>query len=92
MALVGLAVWVTIVSAILPAIEPSQPLRDASGAIVYPRFPSDVLFRFRLCTIGVHVVLWTTVGLAFGVLVERLAASAPRAADLHERTADALTS
>jgi heme A synthase len=94
-ALVALAVWVTIVAAILPPVDPSQPLRDASGAVVYPRFPSDVLFRFRLCAIGVQMVLWTTVGLAFGVLVERLTANAPRAAELatrHERTADALTS
>ena len=94
-ALVGLAVWLAIVAAILPPIEPSQPLRDASGAVVYPRLSSDVLFRFRLCAIGVQVVLWTTVGLAFGALVERLAAHAPRAADRaarHERTADALTS
>jgi hypothetical protein len=53
------------------------------------------LFQFRLCAIGVQVVLWTTVGLAFGVLVERLRANAPRAADRaarHERTADGLTS
>ena len=95
LALVGLAVWVAIVAAILPSVEPSQPLRDASGAVVYPGFPSDVLFQFRLSAIGVQVVLWTTVGLAFGVLVERLTASAPRTAHLaarHERTADALTS
>ena len=95
LALVGLAVSVAIVAAILPAVEGSQPLRDASGVVVYPRFPSDVLFQFRLSAIGVQVVLWTTVGLAFGVLVERLTASAPRAADLaarHERTADPLTS
>jgi hypothetical protein len=95
LALVGLAVWVAIVAAILPSVEPSPPLRDAVGAVVYPRFPSDVLFRFRLCAIGVQVVLWTTVGLAFGVLVERLTPSAPRAAvpaARHERTADGLTS
>jgi pimeloyl-ACP methyl ester carboxylesterase len=94
-ALVGLAVWVAIVAAILPAVEPSQPLRDASGAVAYPRFPSNLLFQFRLSAIGVQVVLWTTVGLAFGVLVERLTATAPRGADLaarHERTADALIS
>jgi hypothetical protein len=94
-AFVGLVVWVAIVAAILPSVEPTQPLRDASGAVVYPRFPSDLLFQFRLCAIGAQVVLWTTVGLAFGVLVERLTATAPRAADLaarHQPTADALTS
>jgi MFS family permease len=79
-ALAGLALGVAIVAALLPSIEPSQP-----------RLPSDVLFRFRLCAIGVQVVLWTTVGLAFGVLVERLTAPAPRAAP-HERTANALSS
>jgi heme A synthase len=95
LALVGLAVWVAIVVAILPAAEPPQPLRDASGAVVYPRFPSSLLLQFRLSAIGVQVVLWTTVGLAFGVLVERLTASAPRAADLaarHERIVDVVTS
>ena len=93
-ALAGLAVWVTIVAAILPSVEPSQPLRDASGAVVYPRFPSDLLLQFRLCAIGVQVVLWTTVGLAFGVLVERLTATAPSLTDLAARqggTADAIT-
>ena len=94
-ALAGLAVWVAIVAAILPSVGMSQPLRDASGAVVYPRFPSGVLFQFRLCAVGIQVVLWTTVGLAFGVLAERLTANAPRAADRAarpERTADALTS
>jgi MFS family permease len=94
-ALAGLAVVVTIAAALLPSIEPSQALRDATGAVVYPRFPSDVLFRFRLCAIGVQVVLWTTVGLAFGVLAERLMTNATRAAGpaaRHERTADAFSS
>ena len=94
--LIGLAMCLAIVAAILPSVEPSQPLRDASGAVVYPRFPSDVLLQFRLCAIGVQIVLWTTVGLAFGLLVERLAASAPHTADpaaaCRERTADALAS
>ena len=93
-AVLGLAVWVAIVAVILPPIEPSQPLRDASGAVVYPRFPSDLLLQFRLRAIGVQLILWTTVGLAFGVLVERLTANARGAADLaahHERTVDALT-
>jgi MFS family permease len=94
-ALAGLAVCVVIAAAILPSVEPSQALRDASGAIVYPRFPADLLLQFRLCAIGVQVVLWTTLGLAFGVLAERLTAQAPRAAEpaaRHERTADALAS
>jgi pimeloyl-ACP methyl ester carboxylesterase len=94
-AVLGLAAWVAIVAAILPPIEPSQPLRDAAGTVVYPRFPSDLLFQFRLCAIGVQLILWTTVGLAFGSLVERLTANAAQAPGLaagHERTVDALTS
>jgi Probable cobalt transporter subunit (CbtA) len=87
-ALLALAASVAIVAAILPSVEPSQPLRDPSGAVVYPRFPSDLLFQFRLCAIGAQVVLWSTVGLAFGALVERRAADP---AARHERTADALT-
>ena len=34
-------------------------------------FPADVLWRFRLASLGLQVVLWSTIGLVFGVLAER---------------------
>jgi hypothetical protein len=54
------------------ATETPQPLRDAAGTIVYPGFPADVLFDFRLYSVGAQLVLWAVLGLAFGPLAERL--------------------
>jgi predicted cobalt transporter CbtA len=34
-------------------------------------FPADVLYRFRLASLGINAVLWTTIGLGFGLLAER---------------------
>jgi predicted cobalt transporter CbtA len=78
-ALVALAASLAIVMAILPSLEPPQPLRDRSGAIVYPGFPGDVLFEFRVYALAAQLVLWGTLGLAFGALAERLAPEARRA-------------
>jgi hypothetical protein len=59
--------------------ETPLPLRDGKGNIVYPGFPADVLFRFRLYSVIGQAILWGTVGLAFGPLLERmLAPSAAR--------------
>lgn len=43
-------------------------------------FPADVLWRFRVASLGINATLWATIGLGFGVAAERLlAARAPRA-------------
>jgi hypothetical protein len=34
-------------------------------------FPADLLWSFRLASLGLHAVLWTVIGLAFGALAER---------------------
>ncbi|HEV3352793.1 MAG TPA: CbtA family protein [Acidimicrobiales bacterium] len=34
-------------------------------------FPATVLWNFRVATVGIQVVLWGTLGLAFGALTER---------------------
>lgn len=52
--------------------ETPQPLRDPSGAIVFPGFDADLLYRFRLYAIGTQVVLWLTIGLAFAPLADRV--------------------
>jgi hypothetical protein len=54
------------------ATETPLPLRDAAGDIVYPGFPADVLFDFRFYSIAAQLILWTTIGLAFGPMAERL--------------------
>ncbi len=35
-------------------------------------FPADVLYRFRLASLGVNLTLWGTIGLGFGAAAERL--------------------
>jgi hypothetical protein len=43
-------------------------------------FPADVLYRFRLASLGINLTLWTTIGLGFGALAQRLLAPAPQRA------------
>jgi uncharacterized membrane protein len=54
------------------ATETPAPLTDANGTIVFPGFPADVLFNFRLYSIGAQLILWTAIGLVFAPLAERL--------------------
>ena len=54
------------------ATETPGPLTDPSGKIVFPGFPADLLYSFRLYSIGAQLILWATVGLIFGPLAERL--------------------
>jgi hypothetical protein len=35
-------------------------------------FPADVLYRFRLASLGINATLWLTLGLGFGAVAERL--------------------
>jgi hypothetical protein len=88
----GFVVAIAIAMAILPpfghlpynlahygnvATETPEPLRNARGAILYPGFPADVLFTFRLYSIVNQLILWATIGLGFGALAQRLAQGAP---------------
>lgn len=66
-AAVGVVMWV------LPAIdETPQPMVEKSGMIMYPGFPADDLYQFRLYALGTQIVIWATIGLVFGTLVSRL--------------------
>jgi predicted cobalt transporter CbtA len=61
--LVGGALFIAIVTVaqlILPAIDE-----------VPAGFPADVLWRFRIASLGMHAVIWATIGLLFGYLTER---------------------
>lgn len=42
-------------------------------------FPADILYRFRLASLGIGATMWLTIGLGFGALAERLLAPGARA-------------
>jgi Probable cobalt transporter subunit (CbtA) len=66
-------VAITVVMVLLPIVdETPEPLRDASGAIIYPGFPADDLYEFRLVSLATQLVLWVTIGLVFSTLASRL--------------------
>lgn len=61
---------VAVAELLLPAVHETPP-----------GFPADVLYRFRLASLGINAVFWTAIGLGFGLLAERLLAErAPGAA------------
>lgn len=67
------AVASAVLMLILPTIDETPgPLRDDSGAIVYEGFPADVLYDFRLYSLGTQVVIWATIALVFAPLASRL--------------------
>ena len=43
----------------------------APGQIVYPGFDADVLWKFRWYSLINQLLIWTTIGLVFGALLER---------------------
>ncbi len=62
-----------IVMLVLPTIDETPgPLLDDAGTIVYEGFPADVLYDFRLFSLGNQVVMYATLGLAFGVMAASL--------------------
>jgi hypothetical protein len=62
-----------IVMLVLPTIDETPgPLLDDAGTIVYEGFPADVLYDFRLFSLGNQVVIYATIGLAFGLMAARL--------------------
>lgn len=54
------------------ATETPLPLKDPQGHVVYPGFPADTLFSFRLHSIAAQILLWAALALVFGPLAERL--------------------
>ena len=62
--LAAVACYVLLIAgaaALLPAIDE-----------VPPGFPATTLWRFRLASVGLQLVMWTTLGLGFGWAAERL--------------------
>jgi len=62
------------------ATETPLPLAGPGGRIVYPGFPADVLFSFRLYSVAAQLLLWATIGLVFAPLADRLLRPPPAAA------------
>jgi phosphate/sulfate permease len=96
LALGGFVVAIGIVMLLLPSLghlstnvneygvqatETPQPLTDASGKIVYPGFPADDLYAFRLYSVAAQAILWTTIGLCFAPLASRLFSSTSESSD-----------
>jgi hypothetical protein len=42
-------------------------------------FPAGVLWQFRVANLGIHMVIWTMLGLGFGALAERVLLGGSRA-------------
>lgn len=62
-----------IVMLVLPTIDETPgPLRDDAGTIVYEGFPADVLYDFRLYSFGNQLIIYATIGLAFGAMAAKL--------------------
>jgi hypothetical protein len=59
-AAIAYIVFVGLVQYLLPAINE-----------VPEQFSAIVLWRFRITSLGMHAILWTTLGLAFGAWAER---------------------
>jgi predicted cobalt transporter CbtA len=66
-------VVIALVLFLLPTVEETPgPMRDPSGAIIYPGFPADVLYEFRVLSVSTQLVLWAAIGLVFATLAGRL--------------------
>jgi len=63
----------SVVLALLPTVDETPgPLRNATGAIIYPGFPADVLYQFRLVALATQLLLWVTIGVVFATLAGRM--------------------
>jgi hypothetical protein len=71
------------------ATETPLPLKNPQGTIVYPGFPADVLFRFRLYSVAAQLILWGSLGLIFAPMAERLLR--PAGAEPEERATAGVT-
>jgi predicted cobalt transporter CbtA len=83
----GFVIVIGVVMALLPPLgsltanadttgplltETPQPLKDPSGAIVFPGFDPDLLYWFRFYSVCAQVLLWGVIGVGFAPLAERV--------------------
>lgn len=66
------------------AAETPLPLTDESGVIVFPGFPADLLYDFRVYSLILHLIVWVLLGVVFGALVRRTFTRAQTPRDLEE--------
>ena len=82
--MLGIGTYVALVAVVMLVLkdiaEVPTPLTDTTGHIVFPAFPADVLADFRVYSIAAQVILWSTIGLVFAPLADRLLASGERPA------------
>ena len=52
--------------------ETPQPLTDPSGKIVFPGFDPDLLYWFRLYSVGAQLLLWGVLAVGFAPLADRV--------------------
>jgi MFS-type transporter involved in bile tolerance (Atg22 family) len=60
------------------ATETPQPLRNPAGTIVLGGFDADLLYRFRLYSLGAQALLWAVLGLVFAPWAERVIGKSDR--------------
>jgi predicted cobalt transporter CbtA len=64
-----------VLMALLPSFHETPPaLKDPQGGIVFPGFDADLLYEFRLYSLGAQLLLWAAIGLVFAPLADRLLA------------------
>lgn len=61
--LIAGAVYIAIIAVAQVALPVVNDVPDG--------FPADLLWQFRIASLGMHAVLWATIGLVFGALTER---------------------
>src|SRR5277367_1564504 len=66
-ALIGMAAYLIVVVAAGVALPAVNEVPEG--------FPAVVLWQFRMASAGAQLIMWATIGLAFGALTERAAAS-----------------
>jgi hypothetical protein len=69
-ALVGGAAYVAAMAVVMLVLRPINEVPEAFSAVV--------LWRFRVASLGIEAVLWTTLGLVFGAVAERHLVSSGR--------------
>jgi hypothetical protein len=61
--IIGGAIFIVIIAAVQLALPAINEVPSA--------FPAVVLWKFRIAALGMQAIMWTTIGLLFGALVEK---------------------
>jgi len=77
----GLEAWdASIVTGLVYATVVAISYAAMPGVNEAPEgFPAETLFKFRMASLGIQMVMWATIGLAFGYLTERALTGPARA-------------